>query len=76
MEIDRMSVDKLNQRNLHYCENIGVLIVRNGFGETLGIYDAKLLARKWFIAGDVGFFSQYGFRWTPPESLTNRIKAG
>ncbi|MCI1965867.1 MAG: hypothetical protein LKJ17_07025 [Oscillospiraceae bacterium] len=72
-DIERDRKLKLWQRIPRYFEHIDVLIVRNGFGETVGVYDAKQLAQKWFASGADMFSALYGFNWIPPEQLKSKV---
>ncbi len=63
-----------NRRIPRYFENIDVLVVQDGFGRTIDIYSAKVLARKWLSLGKEGFSDRYGFPWEPSELLKNRVR--
>ncbi|MVB11061.1 hypothetical protein CAFE_17630 [Caprobacter fermentans] len=73
---DYLKGNRQNRWEIHYCKHIDVLIVRNGFGETVGVYDAKQLAEKWFAAGSDMFFALYGFNWIPPVWMQDRVRGG
>lgn len=65
---------RLQQRYTRYFENIDVLVVLNGYGQTVGIFRGQSLAQNWLTLGNNGFQKQYGFQWKPPELLLNKAR--
>ena len=67
---------KLQEQNIKFFANICVIVVRNGFGETISILDAKKITRNWLTLNNNDFFKRYGFNWVPPKWLQNRVRKG
>lgn len=65
---------KARERHPKYYENIDVLIVLNGFGQAMGFYDAKQLAKRWLKIGTDNFIREYGFKWVPPLMLQSKVR--
>lgn len=65
---------RLQQRYTRYFENIDVLVVLNGYGQTVNIFCGKKLAQDWLTWGEEAFRKSYGFQWTPSELLQNKVK--
>lgn len=65
---------RLQQRYTRYFENIDVLVVLNGYGQTVAIYRGRVLARDWMAWGEDTFQKSYGFQWTPSELLQNKAR--
>lgn len=65
-----------SERNVTFYGHIGVLIVRNGFGETVEILDAWDLTRTWLKTSNDAFFERYGFNWVPPGWMQDSVRDG
>jgi len=65
---------KLMERNPRFFEHINVAIVSDGFGQTVGIYSTKQLAKDWLHMGKDYFRQVYGFDWTPSEMLQKECR--
>ncbi len=66
--------EKLLERHPRFFEHIDVAIVTNGFGNTVGVYSVRLLAKDWLHMGKDDFQQIYGFDWTPPELLQSKAR--
>lgn len=65
---------KLADRNVTFFANIRIIIVRDGFGQTVNIIDAKRLTTAWLTMSNDAFFEKYGFSWVPPLWLQDEVR--
>ncbi len=65
---------KLAERKVTFFPNIRIIVVRDGYGETVRVIDAMRLAAAWLTMSNDDFFVRYGFNWVPPTELQDEVR--